>query len=723
MKDKIVRHISWIILLGIVAISGYLELFKYNTLPLFEFFAEKELYTPYLSSTYLTVSIAVLTISALIFTIQIALIQFFSSEIRYKTYENKVLKDTATILSFSKIFGTGILLLIMHLFINFSVAPLTYSIAVISSVIYIMIIIIDVYKKMQNELRLHGYIRNLYDNVEKELLVCMNNIRKLEKIKNILPKINKYFDKPIHMLIRSYAKGLVTKNEKRALKYQNNTLEAILEYDYICNNAYRKGDISLFSYTMNYLSKICLIRIENVEKKTFNPYSASILGVIENHDKVIELKIMPIFNRFTTNVANVEFLRIVNEEYKNVLVGCKSLIYNNEDDYQLTFYIVFHMYIENIKKQIDIGYEEALYDFNLYVLDTFSSFSLQYSSNFYYKLSSEIKNLAAIVFTKSHQIAYFTHLLKLQMDIYRIAISNENSALYEQSLSNVFEMYKISVQNIKNIKAPFTLQNINDEWLDTVKVTSLQSTILNLFNNKYFDKISDKKESKNLKDILDNIYRKLYDNMEILILSSRFDYMIEHHIIWLIHEMSRISLVYITNGSEEFFEVFKKYQYLYGWIIKYKEIKKSFDVHAIQEIQQNFMASNLENKEIFNFLYGNYKSCAFSAFRKICDYPYASRCIENLLWIPVLKNEDNLIKPILDDVAKELTTDQFANMIYDYEMRLKEYNYRSHSLDLFDERVNQGSEKVTNTIHNALNRILEKKKAIDTENSYIGMNI
>lgn len=712
MKYKILRHFLWIILLVIVAVSGYLELFKSNSLALFEFFEKKELYTHYLSNTYLTVSIAVLTISALIFTIQIAVIQFFSSEIRYKSYENKILKDTATILSFSKIFGTGIMLLIMHIFVEFSVAPFTYSIAVISSVIYVMMIIIDVYKKMQNELRLHGYIRTLYDNVEKELVKCKNYIGQLEKTKNIIAKTNKHFYKPINMFILSYSKRLVTKTEKHTPKYRNNTLEAILEYDYICNNAYRKGDVSLFSYTLNYLAKICLVRIENVEKKNFNPYS-SMLGVIESHDEIIELKIMPIFNRFTTNLSNIEFLRIVNEEYKNVLVGCKALTYNNEDDYQLTFYIIFHMYIENIKKQIDIGYTEALYDFNLYVLDTFSSFSFQYSNNFYYKLSNEIKDLAAIVFTKPHQIPYFTHLMKLQMDIYRIAITNENSALHEKSLSNVFDMYKISVQNIQNIKAPFSLQNINNEWLDTVKITSLQNTISQLYISKYSDKISDKKESKKLKDILDKIYGKLYDNMEFIILSSRFDHMIEHNIIWLVHEISRISLAYITNGSSEFFEVFKKYQYLYGWIIKYKDIKEPFHVHAIQEIQQNFMAGNLENKEIFDFLYSNYKSCAFSALKKICDYPYASRCVENLLWIPVLKNEVKLINPILDDIDKELTTDQFANMIYDYEMRLREFKYGGRSLDIFDEKVNQGNEKVVYAIHKALNKVLEKKKAVD----------
>lgn len=515
---------------------------------------EREIQNGIISGSYLTIAVTIMGMSSIIFSISLGMMQNLSNELSYQTYEEMVLKNNVSKRIFLSIIFISVILIGMHLFINFTLNPIKYVIILIVSIILVTRQIIYLVNNFINNFSLYSITERQYEDI----IEMFNNIYKkaasvCEKYKKIQNKIsckNKYSS----LLLKKDLALLAKRKDKliaSSVKYNNVLCNVMKEYFFMASNAYKKGDVNLYRHILSLVTKIGVHRFEKFGTMPKEPNYLSLLGELEKYDEFVELYIIPFYTNMITDYSSAEFIKCSNEEISKLLLEGERLKYSNDKDYNKTFYISLELYKNSILAQIRGGYQEAVLDFTNAIVRIIKKFEYENSKILYIRLADYVLELAQPTL-ENLSSAYYINLTKVLNELRDNALYNKDTLLLEQLLEKQIELLEINLLNINKVEDPFSLHILNSHWLDSLNQEALQARLRNLYNSQYSGYIENPEYSGNMYRILQTVINVIEGKSRTLLLASSYDHMFLYSFTNLIYEVIGIIRKYIGFNNKEF---------------------------------------------------------------------------------------------------------------------------------------------------------------------------
>ncbi|RXV58636.1 hypothetical protein DWB64_18600 [Fusibacter sp. A1] len=294
-----------------------------------------------ISYSYITMFVVILTMSSIIFAIIIGMSQNMSSKLSYQSYDKRILKDRASIIIFV-VFGViSFIQLSSYLFIDFTIAPFSFTVGLLVSFLVVISLITYLYHTLFTRF-------SIYEIVDDNYRLIHFSFVRLRKIQSVATKKMKSLEKisktdKLSGFWKFKQKRLEKEVEKLKMQrkvYDDNLAEVVKEYSYILVNSYTNSDMDLFRYILKYVTKIGIHRFDEFGSTTKENDFLGMIGFNEQYDKFIEGDILPFYNKVVVNDLRPDFVKICNDEFINLINGANKLKYNNADNYNLTFYLI-----------------------------------------------------------------------------------------------------------------------------------------------------------------------------------------------------------------------------------------------------------------------------------------------------------------------------------------------------------------------------------------------
>lgn len=254
------------LLTSIGLLTQWLELNTSSLHQFHEFLKQREIGNRLISHAYITLSIGVLSIGSIMFTLMIGKIQSLINEVNYSSFHRKTFKDGKILNDYIWLMSVSIVLLFFYLLFDTSVYPLTYLTILLVSFLTVVYILYSLFTSIIEELDLFRILEKNYQTISvklDELKDIHKKIRNLvtfnEKLKsNIIGKLTFFtFDKKLEMLKLTL---VVLRN-----RHLDECIQSVKELDYMVVTSCRRKDPELLQVTLDYTEKHIkhLFEVEN----------------------------------------------------------------------------------------------------------------------------------------------------------------------------------------------------------------------------------------------------------------------------------------------------------------------------------------------------------------------------------------------------------------------------------------------------------------------------
>lgn len=707
---RILNKILLIVLLLLpIFVVRYLELHTNYFDVLGSFLYQREIQSELISYAYITMFIVILTMSSIIFAIILSMTQIMSTRVSYQSYENKILKDRKSIVIFMYFALISFVLLIVYLFADFTYIPLTYIAVLLISFITIVMMIAYLYRIIFVGFSLYSIVEERYNeiiayseryqktiNYSMKLIEKLKSISKLNKLKWVDTILLKYFEKRKEKVIRQ-------RND-----YDNKLDEIIKEYSFIASNAFANNDIDLYRHILKHITKVGTHRFEmfgsNIEANEF----LGMIGIVEQYDRFIENHIIPFYFKFLKSDTNSDLIKYSNEEFSDLLISGDILKYSNADNYNFTLYISMELYVNAVKKQIDIGYQEAILDYANTILRVIDKFDPKSSRRLYRKIAEDVLELAAIAI-KNLPIVNYIHLSEVLNHLTSKNLIGYDEHTLEFMLEKQIELLGINLQNVDRINDPFSVSTLNKNWIDSMHQQALQTKLRNLYNTKYSDNIKVNIYTKEMHDILDTILRTFERKRATLFLACNFDRMFLLSFTNLLFVITEIIRIYILNDVHNFDELLKRDLMLYSSLSGNLKATKPFDFDILFESLKDIVAESFGNDSLFGISFDGLINLSVSSFKNIDEYKYSSRCFDDVIWTVTFDGKEGLLDTVLSVLDRCLNSYQLEVFINDFRREKDGLQFGGNSLYKYESLI-RNDEALLNKIEEALKELLSSKQ-------------
>jgi len=455
-----------------------------------QFLQLKEKSVGVISYSYITIGIAVISLSAIVFTIVIGMMQYLINEISYQSYDKRVLKNKTTKRIFLILMGISLLLISIYIFADILNYPVTYSSILFMALLTVIALIYSLYTSLFRDFSIYSIMENNHERLLELLRGFEGDKKSLILIKEKVEKKSYKFLKKLRTKHDKYKmKKYVERMETLLKNYNSLTKSVAEELTFIVGNACKRSDSRFAKSSLEYVTKLIVHRFNafGTTSKQHH-YAYNMMGIYEQYDKFIEQYLIPIYRISNLGGVTHEIIRIANEEFGNVLSQGRILRYTDGEGYNFTFQITIALYMDNIKNQLSSGYTGVISDYRIAMNGIIQNFNITNSKELLMQISKNNVSLVEDIFRNIETVNYM-HVLEVQSNILEKSILEADEYLLENVLNDIFSMFKLSIINIEKIKQPLTLQSINSYWLDTLKPSSLSIKLVWIYNNKYCEKV------------------------------------------------------------------------------------------------------------------------------------------------------------------------------------------------------------------------------------------
>jgi len=674
----------------------------------------KELLDGTIGYAYITLAIAVLSLGTIAFTIIIGRMQYLVNEISYQSYDKRVLKDKKINHIYLMLMAVTVYLTVVYLTADIPKYPLMYLSIIIMALFTVIGLVYLLFISMFKDLSLYSML----DNNHRALIEGMENFDKCTvKLKKTQTRYSDLHGKLIVATLGKYLKWriakTVTKMEAIKNEYNTITLSATEELTFVVGNACQRNDSQFAKTAMEYVTKLISHRFITIgsNKKQY-PHPLNMMGIYEQYDRFIESSLLPIYKITNSGSATNELTRIANNEFANVLLHGETLRYTDGEGYNFTFQIVFAIYKENIKEQLDNKYSGVTFDYSGAMNKLINKFEVSNSKDLFLDISKNNVILADGVFKNIESVNYM-HLLEVQSNLLSQSMLLADDYMLEKILDDTFSMFRISIVNLTKITMPLSLQSINSYWLDTLKPSAIFQKLVWIYNTYYSDNIDDIEHQRKMYIIIERFISSFRKNMNLIVASSMADHMIILSFSSFIKQMIDIISIYIKFDVDSFEQLYIEALRLYSQFASMFKAEKKFDFHQVFEDFEEVLAESMVIENLSTFAIDEYIRFTKNIHKKIITNEYSSRCFDNLIWLPLILDDKDLYHKVLEVIDTELDVNKVTVLINDLnrEIYSMERQFSSHPFRKFESMKKYNPEKL-DKLKAKLTKIKTKKEKL-----------
>lgn len=687
----------------------------------------KEINDGMIANTYISVAITVISLSAIAFTIIIGMMQYLVNEISYQSYDKRVLKDKKIRQIFLMLMIMSILLILVYLIADIPQYPLMYLTILIMLLITVIGLVYYLFILLFKDLSLYS----LMENNHKALVEAMEQFDKhTVTINELQEKLNradwKFFNSTYVKFIQYRIKKIIKEMEILKEQYISDTVSATEELTLLVRNACRRSDSHFAKSSLEYVTKLIVHRFKTLDSnKKQHPLALSMMGIYEEYDRFIERSLVPIYSVQDSGNATNEIIRIANEELASAIIQGEILRFTDGVGYNLTFNIVFSYYKENIMKQLTNKYIGVTIDYSNAMNNLINKFDVANSKHLFLDISQNNVLLAEGVFKNIEPVNYI-HLIDVQSNLVSKAILLADKYMLEKVLSDLFSMFRISIVNVKLIKTPLSLQRINSYWLDTLKQSSLPVKLVFIYNKYFCENIENKEYQRKMHIILSTIISSFKNQMHLIAASSLIDHMIILAFCELVQKINDIIAIYIRFDIEDFNILYKDNLRLYTQFVSMYKVEDKFGYYQVFDSIEETLSKSIHDEKLKQSAIDEYIRFTKVVQKNIATDEYSSRCFDNLIWLPLILNDENLYQQVLNVINSELDDKKITILINDLEREIYSMgnHFSSHSLSSLEslkqycpEKLEELKQKLSNLIDKKENTTVSETEIIQTEES------
>ncbi|RXV58637.1 hypothetical protein DWB64_18605 [Fusibacter sp. A1] len=281
----------------------------------------------------------------------------------------------------------------------------------------------------------------------------------------------------------------------------------------------------------------------------------------------------------------------------------------------------------------------------------------------------------------------------------------------EHSIKRQIDLLFINLKNVDKITAPFSVSTLNKNWIDGLNHKALQTSIRNLYNNRYSERLTDVEYAKDMYSILDTIKGVLIEKSKIISVGCRFDNLFLLAYVDLLSVVSEIIAFYVMYEVYDFKNLFRSWISLYSRLTSELKVKEAFDFGIVFDSIKDLVSKSVKHDELFTLLVNEFKNISISSYRSIKDEKYASRCFDEIIWVVLFEGKECLLEDILKIIEENLSLEQMIIFRSDF-VRDKDRYFRGGSrISLFDSQIIYNKELI-DRIENRLVEMISTKKQI-----------
>jgi len=422
---------------------------------------------------FITLSIGVLSIGSIMFTLLIGKIQSLVNEVNYSSFHRKTYIDGKTLDNYILLMSISIVLLFIYLVADISAYPITYMIILLIAFLSVVYILSTLFTSLLDDL-------NLFRILEKNYITISLKFEDFKKSHTRFKRLLKNKEK---LISNQRKKRRLQKLDKR-IEFLKNRLESISNNHYIeCIHsieeikqivvtACRRKDPELLRTTLEYLEKHIRHHLEVMNysiDESIKFWSEYPLG---NTFSFIVFKFLPIYENSELYNSELSLTEIAHASFTYLLFEKEVFKPGGQEIDDSDFRVVLEKYYAMTVKCIHSGLNSEVYKYYLtinYMIEILENNSIKKLR----KISSiNIDLIAELIATSSTE--YYKYVFIIQSKILRKVMWNENplSSNYF-AVSGFFELFEKYINSI-----------------DATQNFSIMSTVSSCLNNDEYDSIS-----------------------------------------------------------------------------------------------------------------------------------------------------------------------------------------------------------------------------------------
>lgn len=431
---------------------------------------------------YITLSIGVLSIGSIMFTLLIGKIQSLVNEVNYSSFHKKTYIDGETLDNYVFLMSISIVLLINYLVTDISVYPLTYLIILLFAFLTVVYILNTLFTSLFDDLNLFRILEKNYESITLRFDEFKKSHKELERLLDIRKKISvnqkgklklQKFDKKI--------KSLRDDLEKLSNLHYYECKQSVDELDYIVVTACRRKDPELLKATLNFTNIHIKHHIEVLNyyvDESVNFWSEYALG--KTYGFII-YNCIPIYKNPELRKAELNLTEIAHERFTSLMFDPEVFKPGNKEIDDTYFRLLIDDYCFMTIKNIRSGLHSEIYWYSLSIENMLEKIELD-SMQKLLRISSNNITLAHELISIS-DTRYLGDIFNIQSKIMRITILNNKTwSSNFFALLDFFEIFEKYVDSIDAIKTSYIMYTVSS-CLDNDEYDSISQILTDVFNN------------------------------------------------------------------------------------------------------------------------------------------------------------------------------------------------------------------------------------------------
>ena len=672
----------------------------------------KEIESGIISTSYLTLSIAIISLGTISFSIVIGMMQSLINEISYQSYSKRILKNLSIKIKYLMLMFISFSQILIYLVFDIQYCPITFSIIFILDFLIVIYIVYSLFTSLFKDFNIYSIIERNHSYLIRLHMLIKKNIKYIESKKKVVVNeksgfIDGLYKKCMFKRLNKSLKIL----DRLAIEYREQTATMTEELAFIFRNSCKRNDLQFSKTTLKYVTKLIKHRIDAfwTDAKQHNEL-LNMFGIYEKYDLFIEKSLLPIYTSSSAFNSLNDFSKIANDEFFEILMHGKSLKYQDSEGYNSTFSLIFSKFTENITNQVVNDYIGAINDYSNSMIKLISDFDFNDFKLYYNQILDKNLYLAEIVFKKNEPISYM-FLTEVQLKMFEKSMINFESRIFNDSIEGLFKLLHISSINAESIQPPATLQRINSIWFDALNFTSVSNKLTMIYNEKYETSLEDLESQSEMMQILKTLSSSLFKNIRLLAASSTIDNMIKFSFCDLVSRMAEILLIFIQIDNKEALDLYNENLRLFTRFTSFYKSDKKHVYYDLYEKFEDILTKSLSIEFARAITIAEYINFTKQVYSNIKMDLYSYRSFSNLVWMPLIVDNVVIKEQVLNVIEVELEFKEIEDLLREFEDEIKEHKRfgKIHRYDKFTSLKKFEEEKIT-SLTSMISEIIMKKK-------------
>lgn len=478
--SKVILYVTILLITGLII--QYVETNFSLSRKTHEYLKLREIEDGSIRNAFITLSIGVLSIGSIMFTLLIGKIQSLVNEVNYSSFHRKTYVDGKTLDNYVLLMSVSIVLLLIYLVADISAYPITYMIILLFAFFTVVYILSTLFTSLLDDLNLFRILEKNFKSITLRFNEFKNSHKELERLLDSRMKIaaNQKGKRKLlkfDMRIKSLRDDL----EMLSNLHYSECKQSVEELDYIVVTACRRKDPELLRATLDFTNTHIKHHLEVLDypiDKSIKFWSNYSLG--RNYSYIND-KCLPIYENSELNKSEQNLVEIAHNNFTALMFEYAFLKPGGQEIDDSDFRLMFDKYYAMTIKCIHNGLHSVIFRYYLsinFMIESIQSDSieklLQISSN-NISLTEEL-----ITASKARDCMY---VFIIQSKIMRITISNE---IYRSSnyfaWSDFFEMFEKYIGSIDSSKSNY-IMSVVSSCIDNDEHDSISQILADVFIN------------------------------------------------------------------------------------------------------------------------------------------------------------------------------------------------------------------------------------------------